>query len=117
MDKISVDEDWYTLDSVKQVQHIEHIRKRQDEIWTKLEKMETMISSILQRMDFSEQKHHKETLLINNALHELHTIKEREINLMIRERIPFPFGIPKLQTTPHGTVFRKHFSTKKEEQI
>lgn len=125
MDKINVDEDWYTLDSLKQVKNIEHIKERQDELHTRLDSMETkldstisLLSTILHRFETMEQRHHKENIAITNALHELHTIKEREINIMIRERIPFPFGLPKLQsTTPNGLTHKPFSNVKKNTPV
>jgi Zn-dependent M16 (insulinase) family peptidase len=124
MNKINVDEDWYTLDSVKQIKNIEQIKERQDELHTRLDTIETklnstttLLSTILHRLETMEQRHNKENIAITNALHELHTIKEREINIMIRERIPFPFGLPKLHsTTPNGLV-RKPFSNGKKDSM
>jgi hypothetical protein len=122
MDKINVDEDWYTLDSMKQIKNIEQIKERQDELHTRLDTIETkldstlsLLSTFLHRFETMEQRHHKENVAITNALHELHTIKEREINIMIRERIPFPFGLPKLQSSTPNGLMRKPFSNGKKD--
>jgi len=118
IEKITVDEEWYTLDSIKQIRNIEVIMERQDELYNKMEKIEVQLSSILQRMDHTEKRNQKETNAITHALHELHTIKEREINMLLREHIPFPFNIPIVHsTTPSGTTMRRPFSATRKEVV
>lgn len=129
MDKSTIDEEWYALES-KQLHVIETILKRQEhliqlmterdqsihdvlrqqaEIGSKLERLESMFSSLVHKNDILEQRHHKETNAVTSALHELKMIKEREINIMVRERIPFPFGMPTLHaSTPK--LIRRPFS-------
>ncbi len=119
MDKSLVDEEWYALES-KQLQlselllaRYEHMLQKmeqydkqmvimmenQDKIIHKMDQIETSISHIIHRNETMDQRHHKENATITSALHELKTIKEREINIMIRERIPFPFGMPTLHAS------------------
>jgi hypothetical protein len=114
IDKISIDEEWYTLDSIKQIRNIEHIMERQDELCKKMDKIELVLTSILQRLEHTEKRNQKDTITVANALHELHTIKEREINLLLREHIPFPFKLPIVQSsTPNSILYRRPFSNKK----
>jgi hypothetical protein len=129
MDKSLVDEEWYALESKHiqlsesllsryehLIQKIDHYDKQmtlmienQDRIINKLDHLESSISHITQRNEHMEQRHHKENASITSALHELKMIKEREINIMIRERIPFPFGMPTLHASTPKPV-RKPFS-------
>jgi len=115
IEKINVDEEWYTLDTVKDVRTL-HFIERQEELVKKMDKLEALLSTILQRIDVNEKRNQKDSVAITNALHELHTIKEREINMLLREHIPFPFKIPLFQsTTPTGLLHRKPFSTTKKD--
>jgi hypothetical protein len=120
MDKSLLDEEWYALESKHnqlsetlraRYEHVLHkmeqydkhmamMMENQDKIIQKLDHLESSMVHILHRIDIMDQRHHKENASITSALHELKMIKEREINIMIRERIPFPFGMPSLASTP-----------------
>ena len=114
MDKSIIDDEWYALESNKHLRIVESMLERQDDIVRKMDKLEIVTNSILHRIEQTEQRTHKENMAIIAALHELKTIREREINIMIRERIPFPFGMPTLQSsTPNRHATRHHFSNSK----
>jgi hypothetical protein len=122
MDKSLVDEEWYALES-KHIQlsesllarleqydkHMLMMMENQDRLIKKMDQLESSLSHILHRNETMDQRHHKENATIVSALHELKMIKEREINIMIRERIPFPFGMPTLHASTPKPM-RKPFS-------
>ena len=113
MEKPVIDEDWYSFEP-KQLRLMESILERQDKLMSKLESMETNMTTLLQRMDHletSDKRHAKESAEITSHLRELKVLKEREINMLIREKIPFPFMMNKPQVlTPLSFSFRRPFT-------
>ena len=99
-------EDWYTIDNENKSKSIdiELIKKYIDEKFLKLEnKLEHKLDQLFKVLTHKEIENKK----IKELLYELKNLKEREINLMIREKIPFPFGLPKSQASPlHQTFLR-----------
>jgi chromosome segregation ATPase len=101
----SVIEDWYTLDSdqKKVVSQIESLEKKLEEQSSELQQLRSVVSSLsssqtllldelkLLRREFTmyHQSSHKERT--NELLEELKVIKQRELNLYLREKIPVPF--------------------------
>ncbi len=101
----SVIEDWYTLDSdqKKVVSQIESLEKKLEEQSSEIQQLRSVVSSLssnqsllleelkLLRREFTmyHQSSHKERT--NELLEELKVIKQRELNLYLREKIPVPF--------------------------
>ena len=80
------------FDQHNDIQH--RILQRLEQLNTRLSKLEIMERNI------------------NKALDELTVIKEREINCMIREHIPFPFHQP----SPISRIpIRRHFNSKAKD--
>ena len=107
-------EDWYSFEP-KQLRVLETILERQEKILSKFEDMEQQLTSILNRLDHldsNEKRTHKDSSEIHNHLSELKVLKEREINALLREKIPFPFMLNKAQVlTPLSMSFRRPFSS------
>jgi chromosome segregation ATPase len=98
-------EDWYSLDSdqKKLVTHIESLEKKLGEQSSELQQLRSVVSALsssqaqlleelkLLRREFAmyHQSSHKERT--NELLEELKVIKQRELNLFLREKIPVPF--------------------------
>ena len=101
----SVIEDWCTLDSdqKKLTNHIESLEKKLEDQSSELIQLRSLITGLTQsqtllleelkllRREFSmyHQSSHKERT--NELLEELKVIKQRELNLFLREKIPIPF--------------------------
>ena len=113
----SIDDEWYSVESST-------ILKK---IITKLESIDQSISNLSDRIKTIEQKldildikkeedriHSK---LISSYLQELHILKEREINALLREHIPFPFLLKSKEESPINSSSRflklAHAITKK----
>jgi hypothetical protein len=104
-------EDWYSIDNDKDKSKsidTESIKKYIDEKFLQLEnkiehKLEHKLDQLFKVLTHKEIENKK----IQELLYELKNLKEREINVMIREKIPFPFGLPKSQSSPlHQTFLR-----------
>ena len=132
MDKSVIDEDWYSFDT-KLLRQMEVISEKQDIIITKMaqledkekheEKQEEMLKKInnlehkvqiiLTKLETGVNKQAKDDNTISDLLQELKVIKEREINVLLREKIPFPFMFSKpMATTPNSFMIRRPFSKK-----
>lgn len=100
-------EDWYSIDNDKDKSKsvdTESIKKYIDEKFSQLEhKIDIKFEQLFKVLTHKEIENKK----IQELLYELKNLKEREINVMIREKIPFPFGLPKPQSSPlHQTFLR-----------
>lgn len=110
MENNKIEEDWYSMDDKHVIGYLKKITEQHDILLDKVDKLankvdglESMVKTYIQDQDKVELKK------INQALHELKIIKEREINIMLREHIPFPFQHP----SPSFKVqFRPPFSKK-----
>lgn len=112
MDKSLIDEDWYSFDT-KLLRQMDVITEKQDEIVSKLNNLESKVQIILTKLEARENKPSKDYGMIADSLQELKVLKEREINLLIREKIPFPFMFSKpIVTTPNSFMIRRPFSKK-----
>jgi hypothetical protein len=114
-------EDWYSVVIDKEKIDYDKLSellflKTEKNINDKINKLETSILShinyefkllhhIIEKKDFDNKK-------IQELLYELKNYKEREINIMIREKIPFPFYLD--TNTPLQNSFKRiPFSHKK----
>ena len=111
MDSTNIVEDWYAIEKSKNFNEIIELlelnhNRIEKYIDNKLIDMENKIlSSIDQHFkNFEKKEKEKEKELdykkVHELLYELKNLKEREINLMIREKIPFPFGLPHKINSP-----------------
>ena len=126
MDSVTIDEAWYvddqktvltllrTIQQQQETQHrnyMETLQKCNDI----LEQHKDTHNRILQRLEQLNSRLSKLEIMernINKALDELTVIKEREINCMIREHIPFPFHQP----SPIARFpIRRHFNSKTKD--
>ena len=116
MESVAIDEAWYVDDQKTVLSLLRSIQHQYETHNAKfietLEHQKDVQTRILQRLD---QLHNRLSNLdmmernIKKALDELAIIKEREINCMIREHIPFPFHQP----SPVSRVpIRRHFNSK-----
>ena len=129
MNKSLIDEDWYSIDTkiLRQMEAItekqdeiisacstlENINKKQDEMTSKLNNLENKVQMIVTKLEARENKPSKDYKAIADLLQELKVIKEREINVLLREKIPFPFMFSKpIVTTPNSFMIRRPFSKK-----
>ena len=110
----TIDEEWYSVESST-------ILKK---IITKLDSMDQSISNLSDRIKTMEQKldvldtktneEQVQSKLIATYLQELHILKEREINLLIREHIPFPFLLKSKEESTRSSRFLNHITSKKK---
>lgn len=107
MEKVIVDDDWYSVESGKL---LKQILSRLDTIEHSITKLSLRVEQLSKDKDDLRSKDIKQ---ISVSLQELHVIKEREINALLREHIPFPF-LPKhdaLAPSPqHCVLPRRPFS-------
>jgi predicted nucleic acid-binding Zn-ribbon protein len=121
MNKIVVDEEWYTVDNDKLVKQflakldtieksIQSVSQRVEELHLKIDtdKLVLRVEQLHQKID-SEVK---DTKAINNLLEELRVIKEREINALLREHIPFPFLLKNNVLSPMRRPFSSNLNVK-----
>ena len=110
MNDIIIDESWYDpLNEQKTIiSLLQKIITHQEKETVKLNTIEQQLDHINTRLSQLENKERN----IHNVLHELKVLKEREINLLIREHIPFPF---KNMSPISHVPFRKPFHQKKED--
>ena len=80
-------------------QIIQHVQQEKKEYIEKKEKLEKI-----------EKVDEKDVKKIKEMLHELTVIKEREMNALLREHIPFPF-LMKQQSPLSRIPFRRPFSS------
>jgi hypothetical protein len=126
MDSVTIDEAWYVDDqktvltllrSIQQQQETHHRNYMQtlNAYNDVLEQHKETHARILQRLEQLNTRLSKLEIMernINKALDELTIIKEREINCMIREHIPFPFHHP----SPIARFpIRRHFNSKAKD--
>ncbi len=126
MDSVTIDEAWYVDDQKTVLSLLRSIQQQHDTHQTAfmntlhkynglLEQHNETQQRILQRMEQLNNRLSKLELMernINKALDELTVIKEREINCMIREHIPFPFHQP----SPISRIpIRRHFNSKTKD--
>lgn len=104
MDKVI--DDWYTVDQKSKefekvnqniivlIQLFQQSEKVNQSLLDKMNEMDDKINQIHQRL-FTLEKEHEPRIIelkkISLSLDELRIIKEREINALLREHIPFPF--------------------------
>lgn len=102
-------EDWYSMDDKHVMAYLKRISNQQEQILEQQGQLVSHISLLTKKIEMVESKLDKEdkvdTKKISHALHELTVIKEREMNALLREHIPFPFQHP-------SPPFR-HLSTKR----
>ena len=121
MNKTVVDEEWYTVDNDKLLKQflvkldtiersIQSVSQRVEELHQKIE-----IDKVVQRIEQLHQKIDSETKdnkTISNLLEELRVIKEREINALLREHIPFPFLLKNNVLSPMRRPFNSNLNVK-----
>ena len=110
MHDVIIDDSWYDpLNEQKTIiSLLQKIITQQEKETVKLNLIEQQLDYINTRLSQLENKERN----ISNALHELKVLKEREINILIREHIPFPF---KNMSPISRLPFRKPFHQKKED--
>ena len=104
-------EDWYSIENILTKKVEKYIDEKLNQMETKLishiDQQFKTLHHTLEKRDIDHKK-------IQELLYELKNYKEREINLMIREKIPFPFGLPPKSKSPlHQSFMRLPFSDKK----
>jgi hypothetical protein len=114
MEKVVVDDDWYSFDSNTL---LKQILSRLDLIERSINTLSHRVEQLHSTKDTKDAKddlRSKDIKQISISLQELHVIKEREINALLREHIPFPF-LPKhdpLPSSPQNRLFRRNFNIK-----
>jgi hypothetical protein len=95
MNNTVVDDEWYSVESGTM---LKKILLKLDEINQSVTNVAQRISQLEQKMEKLELNNNekvKDLKQISSYLQELHIIKEREINALLREHIPFPFVLKK----------------------
>lgn len=121
MNKAVVDEEWYTVENDKLLKQflvkldtiersIQTVSQRIEELHQKIDmdKLILRVEQLNQKID-SETK---DTKTISNLLEELRVIKEREINALLREHIPFPFLLKNNVVSPMRRPFNANMNFK-----
>jgi hypothetical protein len=102
LDKNIIDEEWYSLDDKQS--SLGKLLLKLDEIVTKQDLLSKKVDQLVKTQ--TEHKEYEKQVI--SALHELKVIKEREVNVLLRDHIPFPFNHP----SPSARKFRVPFSKK-----
>ena len=109
----SVDEEWYSVESST---ILKKIITKLDSIDQSISTLSDRIKNLEQKMDILDVKKDEERMnvkLIASYLQELHILKEREINALLREHIPFPFLLKSKEESSLASRFIKNVSLKK----
>jgi len=82
---------------------VDRMEKRFDVLSNHMNQLERHVHEAIRDVRMEKEKDHVDALdikKIKQALSDLNILKEREINIMIREKIPFPFLLPKPHNSP-----------------
>ena len=100
-------EDWYSMDDKHITSYLKRLSDQQERILIQQDQIVSHLTLLTKKIEMIESKlntclEEKETDKVDtkkvaHALHELTIIKEREINVLLREHIPFPFQHPSPQ--------------------
>jgi hypothetical protein len=114
-----IDDTWYATDDSAILRYVKQIATIQEQTQTELKEIKDDVKQmkrlleqalVLQKSNQDEiamlKQQHKELELkkINDSLHELRVLREREVNALLREHIPFRF----VRNSP---LFRRPFSS------
>lgn len=91
-----VEEDWYAMEDKHVIGYLKQIASQQEYLLTKVDQLAKKIDSIESSLHAVEDKlkDNVDVKKVEHALRELTIIKEREINILLREHIPFPYQHP-----------------------
>jgi len=106
--ELLIEDDWYaTPDSQQILFALKKICDNQDKYFTMISQMNDKIEDLTKQVHVLSEKElkydkidkqkldDKDVKKIKEMLQELNIIKEREINVLLREHIPFPFLLKK----------------------
>ena len=108
-------EDWYSMEDKHVIGYLKKLVEQQDNIIEHLGIISNKIDVLETKVNSFTEEREKDTLdtkRVTQALHELKIIKEREINVLLREHIPFPFQHP---SPSFRSAFIPPFSSKNKK--
>ena len=106
MNNTIVDDEWYSVESSSLLKKILLKLDSIDQSVSNLSQRITQVEQKIDKLELYQIEKAKDTKQISNYLQELHIIKEREINALLREHIPFPFSLKK-EVVPYSPQFSK----------